>query len=158
MDASVELVKHLLRSVVHIHTNVSRDHPSTRILGDERLGTGVIVDASGLILTVNYVVMGAQSIDVAFQKGRKAKGEIVAQDFDIGLALVRVKRQGLTAAVVGAADTVERSQEVVLLGAKGEQERRVTAGVVTCVGQVEARGASPLHGRHRANVPAPGYG
>ena len=158
MDASVELVKHLLRSVVHIHTNVSRDHPSTRILGDERLGTGVIVDASGLILTVNYVVMGAQSIDVAFQKGRKAKGEIVAQDFDIGLALVRVKRQGLTAAVVGAADTVERSQEVVLLGAMGEQERRVTAGVVTYVGEFEAQWEYLLDRGIVSNAPNPGYG
>src|SRR5437867_11641602 len=106
MDASVELVKHLLRSVVHIHTNVSREHASTRILGDERLGTGVIVDASCLILTGNYVVMGAQSIDVAFQKGRKAKSEIVAQAVDSVLPLARVNRQELTAAPVGAAEGV----------------------------------------------------
>src|SRR2546422_3962896 len=125
MDASVELVKHLLQSVVHIHTNVSREHPAPRILGDERLGTGVVVDGSGLILTVNYVVMGGQAIDVAFHKGRRAKAEIVAQDFEIGLALLRVKRQGLVAAVMGASEAVERSQEGVLLGAMGPQERRV---------------------------------
>jgi len=60
MDTSVELVRHLLQSVVYIHTTVSRDHPSTKILGNERLGSGVVVDPSGLILTVNYVVMAAR--------------------------------------------------------------------------------------------------
>ena len=158
MDASVELVKHLSRSIVHIHTSVSREHPSTRHLGDERLGTGVIVDAAGLILTVNYVVMGAQSIDVDFQKGRRAKAEIVAQDFDIGLALLRVKRQGLSAAALGASAAVERSQEVVLVGAMGEQERRVTAGVVTYVGEFEAHWEYLLDGGIVSNAPNPGYG
>src|SRR3972149_11688696 len=102
MDASVELVKHLLQSVVYIHATVPREHPSTRILGDERMGSGVIVDSSGLILTVNYVVMGGQSVDVTFPKGRRVKGEIVAQDYEVGLALVRVKRQGLPAVRLGS--------------------------------------------------------
>ena len=47
MDTSVELVRHLLQSVVYIHTTVSRDHPSTKILGNERLGSGVVPDGPG---------------------------------------------------------------------------------------------------------------
>ena len=70
MDASVELVKRLLPSVVHIHTEVPAAHPSTRMLGDERMGTGIVIDPSGLILTVNYVVMGGETIHVSFLKGR----------------------------------------------------------------------------------------
>src|SRR2546427_10739512 len=130
MDCSVELVRHLLQSVVYIHTTVARDHPSTRILGNERLGSGVVVDASGLILTVNWVVMGGQTISVGFQKGRRAKAELVAQDFEIGLALIKVNRQGLVAADVGTGDVVERCDEVVLLGATGSRpdERRATGG------------------------------
>src|SRR5215468_1116454 len=131
MDTSVELVRHLLQSVVYIHTTVSREHPSTKILGNERLGSGVVVDPSGLILTVNYVVMGAQTMSVAFQKGRRAKAELVAQDFEVGLALIKVNRQGLVAAEIGGDDVVERSDEVILLGAMGPQERRATSGFVT---------------------------
>src|SRR5437899_11096525 len=111
MDSSVELVRHLLQSVVYIHTTVARDHPSTRILGNERLGSGVVVDASGLILTVNYVVMGGQTISVGFQKGRRAKGELVAQDFEIGLALIKVNRQGPVAVADGARGVVARCEE-----------------------------------------------
>src|SRR5256712_3943045 len=136
MDCSVELVRHLLQSVVYIHTTVGREHPSTRILGNERLGSGVVVDASGLILTVNYVVMGGQSIYVAFQKGRRVKAELVAQDFEIGLALIRVNRQGLVAAAVGTGGGVERCDEVVLLVAIGPQERRGAGGVGPYIGGV----------------------
>src|SRR3989441_3046747 len=139
MDSSVELVRHLLQSVVYIHTTVARDHPSTRILGNERLGSGVVVDASGLILTVNWVVMGGQTISVGFQKGRRAKAELVAQDFEIGLALIKVNLQGLVAADVGTGDVVERCDEGVLLGATGSRpdERRATGGRGPPPGEVE---------------------
>ncbi len=158
MDASVELVRHLLQSVVYIHTTVSRDHPSTKILGNERLGSGVVVDPSGLILTVNYVVMGAQTISVAFQKGRRTKAEIVAQDFEVGLALIRVNRQGLAAAEVGAGDVLERSDEVILLGAMQPQERRVTGGFVTYVGEYEGYWEYLIDHGIVSNAPNPGYG
>jgi S1-C subfamily serine protease len=158
MDTSVELVRHLLQSIVYIHTTVSREHPSTKILGNERLGSGVVVDSSGLILTVNYVVMGGQSLSVAFQKGRRAKAELVAQDFEVGLALIKVNRQGLIAAEVGTGDSVERSEEVVLLGAKQPQERCATGGFVTYVGEFEAYWEYMLDRAIISNAPNPGYG
>jgi S1-C subfamily serine protease len=158
MDTSVELVRHLLQSVVYIHTTVAREHPSTKILGNERLGSGVVVDSSGLILTVNYVVMGAQTISVAFQKGRRAKAEIVAQDFEVGLALIKVNRQGLVAADIGNGDAVvERSDEVVLLGAMQPQERRATGGLVTYVGEFEAYWEYLIDCAIISNAPNPGY-
>src|SRR5215470_2063860 len=112
MDASVELVKRLLPVVVHIHTDVPSAHPSTRIMGDERIGTGTVVDPSGLILTVNYVVMGAETIQVSFAKGRAQRAEIVAQDFELGLALLKVKRTGAPAVAVTASDDLERGTPV----------------------------------------------
>src|SRR5436189_119468 len=108
MDASVELVKRLLPSVVHIHTEVPAAHPSARVLGDERMGTGVIVDSSGLILTVNYVVMGGETIQVSFSKGRPQRAELVAQDFELGLALLKVKRTSLPTVPVAASDHLDR--------------------------------------------------
>src|SRR5687767_14005926 len=138
MDASVEFVKHLLQTVVNIHATVPRDHPSSRILGNERMGSGVVVDASGLILTVNYVVMGAQTVEVSFVKGRRVKAEVVAQDFEIGVAVVRVKKQGLTVAPLGADVTLERGDPVIALASTAPQERRVSGGVVTYLGEFEA--------------------
>jgi S1-C subfamily serine protease len=138
MDASVEFVKSLLPSIVNIHATVPRQHPSARILGDERMGSGVVVDSGGLVLTVNYVVMGASTIDVAPLKGRRMRAELVAQDFEVGLALLRVKRQGLPAAPLGVTRPVERGDAVVAIASSGVQEVRVSGGVVTYLGEFEA--------------------
>src|SRR2546422_2172103 len=134
MDASVELVKQCLSSVVYIHAEVPGAHPSTRILGDERMGTGTVIDPSGLILTVNYVVMGAETIQVSFAKGWTQRAEIVAQDFELGLALLKVKRTGLSSVAVATSERLERGQSVFALGSTGPRERRVAGGLLTYLG------------------------
>ena len=158
MDASVELVKHLLASVVHIHTEVPSSHPSTRILGDERMGTGTIVDPAGLILTVNYVVMGGETIQVTFAKGRSLRAELVAQDFDIGLALLRVKRQNLPAVAIGDSESIDRGTPVFALGSTGPRERRVGGGLVTYLGEYEGYWEYLLDRGIVSSAANPGFG
>jgi len=158
VDASVELVKFLRESIVSLHVHVPREHPSTRILGNERMGSGVVVDAGGLILTVNYVVMGAGTIEVSFMKGRRAKAEVVAQDFDTGLALLRIKRQGLCAVPCGADREIDRGEAVVAIGASGPQERPTVGGLLTYLGEFEAYWEYLLERGLVSSAPNPGYG
>jgi S1-C subfamily serine protease len=158
MDAPVTLVKQLLETVVNLYTTVPRDHPSAAILGDERMGSGVVVDDAGLILTVNYVVMGAQTVQVSFLKGRRQKAEVVAQDFETGLALVRVKRQGLRTAVLAPTEGLERGTAVVAAGSTGTRERRVGGGHVTYLGEFEAHWEYLLERGIVSSAANPGYG
>ena len=138
MDVSVEFARHLLGAVVNLHALVPKAHPSSRILGNERMGSGVVVDASGLVLTVNYVVMGANTVDIGFLKGRRVKAEVVAQDFEVGLALVRVKRQGLTAVPLAEGSDLACGEPVITVASTGPQERRISGGLVTYLGEFEA--------------------
>jgi S1-C subfamily serine protease len=158
MDASVEFGKHLLQTVVNLHANVPRAHPSSRILGSERMGSGVVVDPAGLILTVNYVVMGAQTVEVSFIKGRRVKAEVVAQDFEIGLAVLRVKRQGLVAAPPARMAELDRGEPVVAVASTGPQERRVSGGVVTYLGEFEAYWEYLLERGIVSSAQNPGFG
>ena len=158
MDAPVPLVKYLLETVVNLHATVPRDHPSAAVLGEERMGSGVIVDEAGLILTVNYVVMGAQSVQVSFLKGRRAKAAVVAQDFETGLALVRVKRQGLRAAVLAPTERLERGAPVIAVGSTATQERRAGGGLVTYLGEFEAYWEYLLDRGIVSSAANPGYG
>lgn len=158
MDASAELVKHLLPSVVNIHTEVPDSHPSARILGTERMGTGTVVESSGLILTVNYVVMGAAKILVSLGQGRRLRAEIAAQDFDIGLALLRVRRHGLPSAAFGSSEPLEHGEPVFVIASTGPQERRVAGGVVTYLGEFEAYWEYLLERGIVSSAPNPGFG
>ncbi len=158
MDASVELVKQCLSSVVYIHAEVPAAHPSTRILGDERMGTGTVIDPSGLILTVNYVVMGAETIQVSFAKGRTQRAEIVAQDFELGLALLKVKRTGLASVPVASSERLERGQSVFALGSTGPRERRVAGGLLTYLGEFVAYWEYLLERSLVCSASNPGFG
>jgi S1-C subfamily serine protease len=158
MDAPVSLVKHLLETVVNLHVTVPRDHPSAAIMGDERMGSGVVVDEAGLILTVNYVVMGAQTVQVSFLKGRRQRAEVVAQDFETGLALVRVKRQGLRPAMLAPTENLERGAPVVAVGTTSTSERRAAGGHVTYLGEFEAYWEYLLDRGIVSSAANPGYG
>ena len=158
MDASVELVKQLLASVVYIHTEVPAAHPSARTLGDERMGTGIIVDSSGLILTVNFVVMGGETIQVSFGKGRSQRAEIVAQDFELGLALLKVKRTSLPAVPVAASDDLDRGTPIFALAATGPRERRVSGGLLTYLGEFDAYWEYFLERSLVSSAANPGFG
>jgi S1-C subfamily serine protease len=158
MDASVELVKHVMASVAHIHAEVPAAHPSTRTLGDERMGTGTVIDPDGLILTVNYVVMGARTIEVTFGRGRMQRAELVAQDFDVGLALLKVKRQGLPAAPMISSESLDRGMPVFALASMGPRERRVSGGLVTYLGEFEAYWEYMLERGIVASAGNPGFG
>ena len=158
MDAPVSLVKNLLETVVNLHTTVPRDHPSAAVLGDERMGSGVIVDGAGLILTVNYVVMGAETIQVSFAKGRTQRAEIVAQDFELGLALLKVKRAGLASVPVASSERLERGQSVFALGSTGPRERRVAGGLLTYLGEFVAYWEYLLERSLVCSASNPGFG
>src|SRR5262245_20803877 len=158
MDASVELVKRLLPVVVHIHTEVPSAHPSTRMLGDERMGTGTVVESSGLILTVNYVVMGAETIQVSFAKGRSQRSQIVAPAFGLVLALLKVKRTGLPAVPVMSSEDLDRGEPAFAVASQGPRERRVSGGLLSYLGEFEAYWEYMLERSLVSTASNPGFG
>jgi len=143
--------------VVNLHALVPKAHPSSRILGTERMGSGVVVDPSGLVLTVNYVVMGAHTVDVSFLKGRRVKAEVVAQDFETGLALIRIKRQGLSAIPLADGD-VSCGDPIIAVASAGPQERRIGGGLVTYLGEFEAYWEYLLDRGIVSSAANPGFG
>jgi S1-C subfamily serine protease len=122
------------------------------------MGTGTVVDPAGLILTVNYVVMGAETLQVTLGRGRALRAEIVAQDFEIGLALLRVKRQGLQAVPIGDSETLTRGEPVFAIGSTGPRERRVAGGLVTHLGEFEAHWEYLLERGIVSSAANPGFG
>jgi S1-C subfamily serine protease len=138
MDAPVDLVRALLPATVHVVSRVPGTHPSAQILGSERMGSGVVVDAGGLVLTVNYVVMGARRLRVTLPDGRRAAAEIAGQDFECGLALLRVRLADLPVASLGSSEWLTPGAPVFAIAATGPRERRVAGGVVMSLGEFDA--------------------
>lgn len=158
MDAPVGLVRSLLPVIAHVTARVPGTHPSSQILGSERLGSAVVVDAGGLLLTVNYVVMGARRLRVTFPDGRRAGAEIVAQDWEAGLALLRVQAADLPVATLRSSEDLARGAPVFAIGSTGARERRVAGGVVTDLGAFDAYWEYFLDRGIVSSAPNPGFG
>jgi S1-C subfamily serine protease len=138
MNASVKLIELVLPATVALKTTVPEEHPSAAILGTERFGSGVVVDPAGLVLTVNYVVLGARTVEVSLLDETTLRGQVVAQDFATGIALVDIGARPLSTLSVCASSQLQIGQEVFIAAAAGENKRRVNDGAITALAPFDA--------------------
>lgn len=102
------------------------------------LGSGVIIDAQGYILTNEHVINGADKITVTLPDGREFKGEVKGRDMRSDLAIIKINAQSLPVAELGDSDNLKIGQWVVAIGnpfgfALDNPEPTVTVGVVSAL-------------------------
>jgi len=79
----------LLDAIVRISVNAVPDARSADSLGSEREGTGVVIGDRGLILTIGYLIVEAEDVNVTDSHGRKHSARVIGYDHATGLGLVR---------------------------------------------------------------------
>ncbi|HTK14655.1 MAG TPA: Do family serine endopeptidase [Xanthobacteraceae bacterium] len=96
------------------------------------LGSGFIIDASGLVVTNNHVIADADEISVILNDGTKLKAEIKGRDTKTDLALLQVKTdKPLPAVHFGDSDALRLGQWVIAIGNPFSLGGTVTAGIVS---------------------------
>ncbi|HEX5696367.1 MAG TPA: trypsin-like peptidase domain-containing protein [Acidimicrobiia bacterium] len=106
------------------------------------VGSGVIYDADGLILTAAHVVQGSDSVTVRFSDGEEVEGTVLGGTAGADVAVVQVDRTGLTAAEL-ALDTEPRvGQMAIAIGSPWGLQSTVTAGIISAVDQSIPQGGS----------------
>ena len=113
---TVEVVKLLTPSVVHIATETITTGAMNQPVPSTGMGTGVVLDEQGHILTNNHVVASAETITVTLNDGRSLVGTIVGTDPRTDLAVVRIEAEGLHPAILGEASTIQVGEEVIAIG------------------------------------------
>lgn len=138
MNASIKLLEAVLPAVVSLTTHVPENHPSSSVLGTERHGTGVLIDSTDLILTVNYVVLGAHGVDVAFVDGSGGQARVVAQDFRSGIALAQLDSAAPQGLRPRLSMEMSLGEDVAIVAAAAENGRRVSDGVIVSFDRFDA--------------------
>ena len=134
---SVEVVKVLTPSIVQVLTE-SLAMGSLNQPGPVRgVGTGVILDEGGHILTNNHVIEGAQSITVTLSNGANSAAQVVGRDPTTDLAVIRVEAEGLQPAKLGSSSDLQVGEDVIAIGhALGlPGGPTVSKGVVSALGR-----------------------
>jgi len=158
VNAAVGLMSGVLPSVVHVHARIPEAHPSAGILGTERMGSGTVVASDGLVLTVNYVVLGAEEVKVTLLDQRTYLAEVLRHDFVSGLAVVRIAERGLRPLPLRPTSDVRLGDEVFIVASVGEGALRVANGGVTYLGAFDANWEYVLERSIMTTAMNPGLG
>src|SRR3984885_5719649 len=96
------------------------------------LGSGFVIDASGIVITNNHVVGDANDIMVIFTDGRKLKAEVIGKDPKVDVAVLRVKSdKPLKTVKFGDSDKMRVGDGVMAVGNPFGLGETVTAGIVS---------------------------
>jgi len=103
------------------------------------LGSGVIVDATGLIMTNNHVIEGASEVKVALSDKREFEAEIVLKDARTDLAVLRVKdgRERFAAIELANSDELQVGDVVMAIGNPFGVGQTVTHGIVSALARTQ---------------------
>jgi serine protease Do len=144
----VQAIKRVRPSVVNIHSqkvvNAGDSSPAGRMSG---MGTGVVVDERGYIVTNYHVIEDVSSIRVTLVDGSSYAAEVVARDQDTDLAMLHVDAPGpLEIMPFGRSDDLMHGETVVAIGNAFGYEHTITQGII-----------SELHRDVRLSATQPGY-
>ncbi|MDX1484306.1 MAG: S1C family serine protease [Alphaproteobacteria bacterium] len=119
-----------LRSVVGLRATVPADAHSAERLGTERAGSGCVISAEGLVVTVGYLVTEAESTWLVSSEGRVIPADVVGRDTETGFALVQaLEPLDVEPFRLGRSSDIAVGERVVVAGAGGI-ESAVDARVV----------------------------
>jgi serine protease DegS len=109
--------------------------PSYRQRIERSLGSGVIIDKAGTIVTNQHVIAGADSIRVQLADGRIAEATITGQDPDTDIAILHLSIGSLPIMPLGRSDTLRVGDIVLAIGNPYGLSQTVTQGIVSATGR-----------------------
>lgn len=112
---TIEAITRALDAVVGVQVTATEGAQSARTLGPRRTGSGVVIGPDGLILTIGYLILEADSIQLTTRDGHVIPASSVAYDKATGFGLVRalLPLRGIAPAALGSASDIEASTPLV---------------------------------------------
>ena len=117
-------------SVTAIRTEVPADAHTASYLGSEREGSAVVIDDSGTVLTIGYLLLESNRVWIRGQNGSWIAADFVGYDFESGFGLARARESlNLVPMELGDSSTLNEGEEVCVV-AYGDEESPIRTNVV----------------------------
>lgn len=129
------VAENTLESVVGITTIEVKRDIFLRPIQSAGVGSGVVVDPRGYIITNSHVIAGgnASEVKVLFEDGDEVEGEVLWHDIALDLAIVKVEKDGLVAVPMGDSDKLIIGEIAIAIGNPLglDFQRTVTSGIIS---------------------------
>ncbi len=118
--AAAEPKPDLLSAVVGLESTVPAEARTAAALGTKRQGSGVVIDDAGLVLTIGYLILEAESVELSVAESRRISADVLAYDHETGLGLVRASRSlGVAPIAIGSSGPLVRGRQVLVASTGG---------------------------------------
>jgi S1-C subfamily serine protease len=135
-SATIAVAARVSPAVVRITVTGNSNNGDLGVIPSTGVGSGVIYDSNGWILTNKHVVEGGDKFDVELKDGRVLAGTVYGIDTLTDLAIVKVDGTDLPSAALGESDALKVGQLVVAIGSPlGTYSNSVTSGIVSATGR-----------------------
>jgi S1-C subfamily serine protease len=135
--AIIDVAAHVSPAVVTIDAIAGSTTPTDPFtIPSEGIGSGVIFDANGWILTNHHVVAGSDKLTVKLNDGRLFDGTVYGIDTLTDLAIVKIEAKDLPAAEIGDSSAIKVGQLAIAIGSPlGTYTNTVTSGIISALGR-----------------------
>jgi serine protease Do len=130
----VSVIAKVRPSVAIIHTETPSFDVFNGTTTQKGAGSGWIIDSSGLIVTNNHVVQGANTVTVVLDDGRKFTADTVRSDPATDLAVIKINAPNLTALTVADSTRLKVGDLVVAIGNSLDEGISATNGIISATG------------------------
>jgi len=116
-----------LAGMVSLRSQIPADALSAQSLGTDRSGNGVLIENSGLILTIGYLITEAETIWITDYQGRVSQGMLTAYDQRTGFGLAQsLTTTDLPAVPLGDSGAIQPGEQVIVCGS-GDADQVINA-------------------------------
>ena len=104
---------------------------------ENSLGSGVIINSDGYVLTNNHVIQGADAIQVSLKDGRSSTATVIGTDPETDIALLKIDLDNLPVISIGDSEQLEIGDVVLAIGNPFGVGQTVTMGIVSATGRTQ---------------------
>ena len=133
--AVIDAVELVAQAVVSVDVRKPGGNQGRRSPAQAGTGSGFVFAADGLVLTNSHVVEDSTEIDVMLPDGREHRADLVGQDPDTDVAVLKITASDLTAVSFGRSQALRPGQLVIAIGNPYGFQHTVSAGVVSALGR-----------------------
>lgn len=121
-----EDAKEIFKAIVKVRSIIPKDALTANTLGTEREGNGVVIDSKGHILTIGYLIVEAENIEVTGPEDKSIHATFVGYDHDTGFGLLRAEEPLKVAPMkFGQSSEVKEGEPVLVVGHGGAESVQV---------------------------------